>query len=208
MEVISALAVLLMLLSIFLGTVSIINPKWVRQKTRGRSARSFFGFAFAMLVISLVTAPKNPGQNQTIQNTPVGDTNSSIPEQETNAAQRPASIRAPVPVEPAIQVILDSQWYDSVEAAELETAPNPLGDGVFVWVEQALLHGRTKVLAWLVLDGVPYALNRDSKTLTKSPWPEDAQPGAWERTGLPASLRIIDASSVQVRARIAEGAFR
>ncbi|MFH1300972.1 MAG: hypothetical protein ABIK07_07905 [Planctomycetota bacterium] len=105
------------------------------------------------------------------------------------------------PPDPAVQAILNHQWYESVKAAELRTRDNPSGDGTFVWVEQSLLHDSTKVLAWLVVDGTPYALNRDSKTLTRTPWPNDAPGDVWKRTGLPPSIRITDDTSAEVDAR-------
>lgn len=71
-----------------------------------------------------------------------------------------------------------------ISGADLETKPNPKGDGLFVYVPQWRV-GSAGPRIWVVVDHQAFALNARAKDLTPSlPWPREARPRAWEATGL------------------------
>ena len=87
----------------------------------------------------------------------------------------------------AIQTVdasLGSNELDIV-GADLLSVENPNGDGTFVYVEQTRFSGVERFIIWLVLDGTAYPLNGATKfVLPALPWPREAEPSVWERTGL------------------------
>ena len=75
-----------------------------------------------------------------------------------------------------------------VTDSDLKTATNTQGDGTFVYVEQTSFFGVERFVIWLVVDGVAYPLNGATKGVTPElPFPLDADPVVWERTGLSPS---------------------
>ena len=72
-----------------------------------------------------------------------------------------------------------------VSANDLETKSNPRGEGTFVFVRETRFSGVKRNLVWIVVDQQAFALNGASKDITPSlPWPREADPGLWRRTGL------------------------
>lgn len=72
-----------------------------------------------------------------------------------------------------------------VGGREFRTKPNPKGTGVFVYDPRTRFSGVKRYLMWLTVGDQGYALNGPSKSLTpKLPWPREADPSVWEKTGL------------------------
>lgn len=89
--------------------------------------------------------------------------------------------------DPAVEVVAASLGTNKrgIEASVLRSLPNPKGEGTFVYVPKADNDGSRNVI-WLVIDGQAYPLNGATKgTVTPMlPWPREAAPGVWQRTGL------------------------
>ena len=88
--------------------------------------------------------------------------------------------------DPAVEVVaphLAGNRRD-IEVSSLQTMPNPKGEGTLVYVPEENAQARSVV--WLVIDAEAYALNGRTKgTITPTlPWPREAPPGVWDRTGL------------------------
>lgn len=76
-----------------------------------------------------------------------------------------------------------------VAGREFITKQNPKGEGTFVYDPRTRFSGIQRNLMWIVLGETAYALNGPSKMLTPSlPWPREAKPGEWEKTGLALAL--------------------
>lgn len=72
-----------------------------------------------------------------------------------------------------------------IERNDLRAKPNPMGDGMFVWVIKTRFNGVQRLLIWVVLEGTAYPLNGSTKSITPGlPWPREANPTIWKRTGL------------------------
>jgi hypothetical protein len=99
-----------------------------------------------------------------------------------------SSCTARTRTDPAIEVVASALGENKLEvdASALQSRPNPKGEGTFVYVPQTRFHGVERYVIWLVIDRQAFALNGATKgsVTPMLPWPREAPPGVWERTGL------------------------
>lgn len=108
-------------------------------------------------------------------------------QQATSTQPPPATVTQPADPNEALRIVSTSLGSNKLGVTDsgLKTAANTQGDGTFVYVDQTRFFGVERFIIWLVLDGVAYPVNGATKDITPElPWPRDADPAVWERTGL------------------------
>jgi hypothetical protein len=73
----------------------------------------------------------------------------------------------------------------SINTSDLETKPNPKGNGTFVYHPDTEFSGVERYLIWLVIEDAAYPLNGASKDITPNlQWPREVDDETWNETGL------------------------
>lgn len=96
--------------------------------------------------------------------------------------------RANTPRNPAVQIVSVNLTSNKlgIRDVDLLSKPNPKGEGTFVYVSKTNFEGVERNIIWLVIDDQVFPLNGATKGIVTSslPWPREADPQLWSRTGL------------------------